>query len=46
MPTNAVKTPKLKETDPGKKGAKGKDTKVKTLGNPLGVKVLGQKGRK
>lgn len=28
MPTNAVKTPKLKETNPGWKGAK-KGTKVK-----------------
>ena len=39
MPSNAVKKPKMKEINPGY-GKARKGIKVKTLGNPLGVKVI------
>ena len=39
MPSNAVKKPKMKEINPGYSGARS-GIKVKTLGNPLGVKVI------
>ena len=38
------KYPKMKETNPGYDGAKS-GTKVKQHGNPLGVRVLGRKGK-